>query len=1019
MAPSTRQPFSGQGVLRITGFANLRVGTINVGSMVGRSREVVEMLARRQIDICAVQEVRYKGQGNRMFGDGEERYKFWWSGGESKIGGVAVMVRENWVENIIEVVRIDERMMKVKMVCGKEIISFFSTYAPQQGRTDEEKEEFREKLTNEIADVPESEVVIVAGDLNGHVGRERQGFEDVLGEFGIGQRNAEGEEILQLCQQNNMKIVNTWFKKKEEHLITYKSGDVATQIDFVLLRNGDQVRAVNCKVIPGEDCVTQHRLLCADIQMKEMTRPRRRRGEKKIKIWKLKDPNMKAHFQDKLNEKLSGQEGGWKELREAHMDAAKEVCGETSGFRKRERQTWWWREEVRQAIKEKKAAFKKWQNEKTEENKAVYREKSKQAKRAVAIAQSQAWEEWCQDIRTAEGRQKMFRLARQMKKDRQDVVGGRYVKDEAGRIQIEDKKITARWRRYFSELLNEENPYELEEVERTVGPINCVKELEVKKALRSMKQGKAPGPSGLTSEMLKAGEERGIKELTRVFQGLQVSEEIPEEWTGSFTIPIFKGKGDALQCEKYRGIRLLEHGFKIWEKILEYRLREIININECQFGFQKGRSTTDAIFIMRQVQEKFLSKNKKLYHVFVDLEKAFDRVPRDVIRWALRKQGVPERLINLVMALYKEAKSRVKTVAGTSEEFEIRVGVHQGSALSPLLFITVLEEATKAGRAGGLWEMLYADDLVLTAKTKEEAIAMFNEWKRQMETRGLKINMEKTKVMVSGKQPKERMEQGRYPCGCCGKGVGVNSVWCDGCRRWIHKRCSGLHDVKQAGTNFRCSLCTRGPLCCDGSEGLVVNGGVLEEVDKFCYLGEMLESLQGAERAVRTRIATAWQKWREIASLLMNDKIPLAARTKIYQACIRPVMLYGSETWPLTKQLERLLRSCDCRMLRYMARIRWEDRLSNEEVEKRCKVENILNKLKRQRLRWYGHVRRREESHILRRAMDMDVTGRRRIGRPKKTWIQCVKEDMKTWRLKEEDIVDRGEWRRKTDRVAG
>ena len=121
--------------------------------------------------------------------------------------------------------------------------------------------------------------------------------------------------------------------------------------------------------------------------------------------------------------------------------------------------------------------------------------------------------------------------------------------------------------------------------------------------------------------------------------------------------------------------------------------------------------------------------------------------------------------------------------------------------------------------------MLYADDLVLTAKTKEEVIAMFNEWKRQMETRGLKINMEKTKVMVSGRQPKERTEQGRYPCGCCGKGVGVNSVWCEGCQRWIHKRCSGLRDVKEAGTNFRCPMCTRGTRSSDGSEGLVVNGG--------------------------------------------------------------------------------------------------------------------------------------------------------------------------------------------------
>ena len=158
-----------------------------------------------------------------------------------------------------------------------------------------------------------------------------------------------------------------------------------------------------------------------------------------------------------------------------------------------------------------------------------------------------------------------------------------------------------------------------------------------------------------------------------------------------------------------------------------------------------------------------------------------------------------------------------------------------------------------------------------------------------------------------------------------------------------------------------------------GRDAYVVDGGVLEEVDRFCYLGEMFGYQQSAKRAVRTRIAAAWQKLRMLASLLVNQRIPLVARTRIYCACIRPVLLYGSETWPLTKQLEMLIRSCDCRMLRSMARIRWEDMLSNEEVEQRCEVENVLKKLRRQRLRWYGHVRRREDSHILKRAMDIEV----------------------------------------------
>ena len=117
------------------------------------------------------------------------------------------------------------------------------------------------------------------------------------------------------------------------------------------------------------------------------------------------------------------------------------------------------------------------------------------------------------------------------------------------------------------------------------------------------------------------------------------------------------------------------------------------------------------------MQEKYLEKRKKLYHIFVDLEKDFDKIPRTAIRWALCRQRVPERLINSVMTLYRETKSSVRAAEETSVDFGMEVGVHQRSVLSHLLFIVVMEEATKEYRVGDPWEMLYADDLVLTAES--------------------------------------------------------------------------------------------------------------------------------------------------------------------------------------------------------------------------------------------------------------------------------------------------------------
>jgi len=97
-----------------------------------------------------------------------------------------------------------------------------------------------------------------------------------------------------------------------------------------------------------------------------------------------------------------------------------------------------------------------------------------------------------------------------------------------------------------------------------------------------------------------------------------------------------------------------------------------------QFGFMKGKGITDAIFMARQMQKNFRVKAKKLYFGFVDLEKAFDRVPREVISWAKRKLGVEEWLVSAVMSMYKGAKTVIRTVYGNSKGFEVKVGMHQG-----------------------------------------------------------------------------------------------------------------------------------------------------------------------------------------------------------------------------------------------------------------------------------------------------------------------------------------------------
>ena len=282
---------------------------------------------------------------------------------------------------------------------------------------------------------------------------------------------------------------------------------------------------------------------------------------------------------------------------------------------------------------------------------------------------------------------------------------------------------------------------------------------------------------------------------------------MPGDWQVSSIVNCFKGKGDALERGNYRGLKLLEQVMKILERIVDKLIREQVHINDMQFGFMKGRGTTDAIFIARQLQEKYIAKKKKLYFAFVDLEKAFDRVPRDVVWWAMRKLGVEEWLVKVVQSMYHNVRSRVRVNGEFSDEFEVKVGVHQGSVLSPLLFIMVLEALSQEFRTGCPWELLYADDLVIVAESLDELTERLKLWKENMESKGLRVNMPKTKCLVSDGSTKSTRETGKYPCSICHRGVGRNSVFCVGCKHWVHKKCSKIKGRLRESPDFRCGKC--------------------------------------------------------------------------------------------------------------------------------------------------------------------------------------------------------------------
>ena len=141
-----------------------------------------------------------------------------------------------------------------------------------------------------------------------------------------------------------------------------------------------------------------------------------------------------------------------------------------------------------------------------------------------------------------------------------------------------------------------------------------------------------------------------------------------------------------------------------------------------------------------------------------------------------------------MMSMYSGTKTVVRTVYGNSKSFQVKVGMHQvgmhqGSALSPLLFVIVMEAISREFRVALPWELLYADDLAVIAETEEELIKRPNEWKDNVESKGMRVSMNKTKFMISSERQKVRQKAVRWPCGVCSKGVGSNSLQCTSCQK--------------------------------------------------------------------------------------------------------------------------------------------------------------------------------------------------------------------------------------------
>ena len=266
------------------------------------------------------------------------------------------------------------------------------------------------------------------------------------------------------------------------------------------------------------------RLLVCDLRV-YIPRPRKRRFVPRLRAWKLRDPATAAKFHGAFRAKVVTEHGGtpsveaaWSNLKTPLLEAATEVCGLSCNHQWK-KETWWWNDRVESAVAEKRARFKAYNALRKQGNtsaamkaRSEYHAAKRFAKREVWRAKSEAEAETFKDIDPHGAA--IYRIARQMDRTNQDIVGEKCVKNDAGELTLTDADKMKAWVEHYSRLLNIEFEWPsdlLPDVAPTAGPPPPVTAESIRAALGKMKSGKAPGPSGITAEMLKASGEEGIE----------------------------------------------------------------------------------------------------------------------------------------------------------------------------------------------------------------------------------------------------------------------------------------------------------------------------------------------------------------------------------------------------------------------------------------------------------------------------------------------------------------------------
>jgi hypothetical protein len=979
-----------------------------------RTALVAKELARYNLDIAALSETRLADKGQLTEHGGG--YTFFWSGRsntERREAGVGFAVKTQLAKKLTKLPEgLNDRLMTLQLPLGKKRnATVISAYAPTMTNPDDIKDKFYEELDALISAVPQSDKLILLGDFNARVGTDFKTWEGVIGRHGIGKCNSNGLLLLKTCCAHNLTITNTIFRLPTRNKTSWMHPRSKHWhlIDYAITRRKDVQDVRVTKSMCGADCWTDHRLVVSKMNL-HICPPRRPQGKKtakRLNVSQLKRNTVSEKFSTDLANKLNamsenenGIEQQWASFRDIVYNTALEHLGPST----RKNQDWFDENnaEIHDLLEEKHRLLKAHQSDPSSQSKKSAFSRIRQRIQKKLREMQDSWfskkadeiQQYADSHNT-----KLFYDALKAVYGPQSSGSSPLLSADGTQLLTEKKKILERWAEHFNQVLNrpaainEEAIARLPQVETNyeLGKLPSVD--EVQKAIKQFSHGKAPGSDAIPAEVYMSGGPALVEKLTSLFRSIWEAGVIPQQLKDANMVHLYKRKGNRQQCDNHRGISLLSIAGKILARVLLNRLLKHLEqglLPESQCGFRSQRGTVDMIFAARQLQEKCQEQHTDLFMTFVDLTKAFDTVSREGLWKIMGKFGCPDKFVRIVRQFHDGMTVKVLDDGDESEAFEVTNGVKQGCVLAPTLFSMVfsamLADAFNDSQDGipfryrtdgGLFnlrrlkavtkvkdtvlrEFLFADDCALSACTEQQMQKEMDKFSQACDNFGLTISTKKTEVLF---QP-------------------------------------------APGKPYHAPTVT-------------VRGQNLEAVEQFTYLGSTLSRAANIDAEINNRIAKASAAFGRLRENVWERRgLSIQTKLKVYRAVILTTLLYGSETWTTysrhAKQLNHFHLSC----LRRLLHVSWQDKIPDTEILKCAELTSIHTLLKKNQVRWTGHVIRMNDSRIPKQMMYGELCeGKRSTGGQKKRYKDTLKTSLKSLDIElqswESLAQDRTLWRSK------